>query len=189
MKYASLLLFLVFSFSASVKATTVEEYFTILSKTKADYDPTGAVCEKVAMIEIEPNYPKSQFEIINSLEYGDNKKTIGELDLVVISKDTGMVEAVAEVKCWKSFSGALKKAKDQRNRFLSNLNKKITITDKDQKEYSQNIFKHITKYFTISQDGGASQGFDFELSLDLKELMKLRGLLLDCYAQGKCPAK
>ncbi len=35
------------------------------------------------------------FEIINSIQHDDQKSTIGELDIVVINKFSGMVEAVA----------------------------------------------------------------------------------------------
>lgn len=167
----------------------IDEYFEQLSYEHVDFEPVGAVCERVAVREIEPNYPTANFTILNGVSYDEHKTTIGELDIVVIDKGTGRVEAVAEVKCWRSFQGALKKAKQQRMRFLTHLNKNIVITDKDNKQYSKDLFKNIQKYFSISQDGGVNQGFDFELSLDFKELMELRKKLLDCQAQGRCPRR
>lgn len=186
MKVLGIVLSLVFS--VSVSAGSVEEYFNILSKTKVDFDPDGAVCEQVALLEIEPTYPKSQFSIVNSIEYNEFKTTIGELDLVVFSKDTGQVKAIAEVKCWKSFKGGLKKAKEQRIRFQKHLSRNIVLTGKDGKKYSKEAFKQVERFLTISQEGGISEGFDFELSLNLKELIELRSKLLDCRAQGKCTA-
>lgn len=115
--------------------------------------------------------------------------TIGELDVVIFDKNTGKVEAVAEVKCWKSFQGALKKAKEQRMRFLTHLNRDITLTDTFDHKYSKEAFNNIQKYFSISQYGGVNQGFDFELSLDFSELMELRKQLLDCRVEGRCPRK
>nr|BDT27977.1 hypothetical protein BHI3_14430 [Bacteriovorax sp. HI3] len=167
----------------------VEEYYNILARDKVDFEPQGMVCERVAVREVESIYPSANYDIINSIRYDDKKTTIGELDVVVIDKNTNQVEAVAEVKCWKSFSGALKKAKEQRMRFLTYLNRSIIIEDKDGKRYSKDQFKHIQKFFTISQAGGLNQGFDFELSLNFKELMELRGRLLDCKAQGRCPQR
>lgn len=167
----------------------IDEYFELLSYEKTDFEPVGTVCERLAVREVEPLYPTSNYEIKNGIQYDEHKTTIGELDVVVFDKSTGKVEAVAEVKCWRSFQGALKKAKQQRMRFLTYLNKNIVITDKDEKRYSKDVFKYIQKYFSISQDGGVNQGFDFELSLDFKELMELRKRLLDCRAEGRCPRR
>ena len=167
----------------------INEYFELLSYEKTDFEPVGAVCERVAVREVEPTYPAANYEIINSIQYDEHKTTIGELDVVVFNKSTGKVEAIAEVKCWRSFKGALKKAKEQRMRFLTHLNRNIIITDKDQKRYSKDKFNNIQKYFSISQQGGVNQGFDFELSLDFKELMELRKMLLDCRAEGRCPRR
>jgi hypothetical protein len=167
----------------------IDEYFELLSYEKTDFEPVGTVCERVAAREVEALYPSSNYEIKNGIQYDEHKTTIGELDVVVFDKSTGKVEAVAEVKCWRSFQGALKKAKEQRMRFLTYLNKNIVITDKDEKRYSKDVFKNIQKYFSISQDGGVNQGFDFELSLDFKELMELRKRLLDCRAEGRCPKR
>ena len=70
---------------------------------------------------------------------------------------------------------------------LSNAN--TVIYDKDGNIYSKAQFNQVQKYFSISQAGGMNQGFDFELSLDFKELMDLRSRLLDCRAQGRCPRR
>jgi hypothetical protein len=170
-------------------AQRIEDYFELLSFEKTDFEPVGAVCERVAVREVESMYSSAQYEIKNGVQYDEHKTTIGELDLVIFDRSTGKVEAVAEVKCWKSFQGALKKAKEQRMRFLTYLNKNIVIKDKEDKKYSKDLFKNIQKYFSISQDGGVNQGFDFELSLDFKELMELRKKLLDCRAEGRCPKR
>jgi hypothetical protein len=163
----------------------LDEYFEELSHEKVDFEPSGMVCERVAVREIESLYPSENYNIINGISYDQNKTTIGELDVVILDKITGNVE----VKCWTSFSGALKKAKNQRMRFQTYLNRNIDIYDKNGKRYSKNLFQNIQKYFTISQAGGVNQGFDFELSLTYKELMKLRSRLLDCKAQGRCPVR
>lgn len=167
----------------------IADYFLKLSYEKVDFEPVGMVCERVAVREVEPYYPETSYNIVNSIQYDERGTTIGELDVIVFDKATNDVTAVAEVKCWKSFDGALKKAKAQRMRFLTYLNKNIIIKDKDDKRYSKDQFKHIQKYFSISQAGGINQGFDFELSLDYSELMELRKRLLDCKAEGRCPKR
>lgn len=191
----TMLFFILFSLALNTQAKViadskrVDDYFEILSRDKVDFEPQGMVCERVAIREVESVYPAANYNIINSIRYDDKKTTIGELDVVVINKTTNLVEAVAEVKCWQSFKNALKKAKEQRMRFMTYLNRGIIIEDKDGKRYSKDQFKSIQKYFSISQAGGVNQGFDFELSLDFKELMELRSRLLDCRAQGRCPKR
>jgi len=167
----------------------IDEYFEELSYEDTNFEPDGAVCERVAVREVDVLYPKENYTIINSIQYDDKKSTIGELDLVIFDKSTGLVEAVAEVKCWKSFEGGLKKAKEQRMRFQTYLNRGITITDSNDKRYSKDVFKQIKCFFTISQAGGMNHGYDFELSLDLKELIELRNRLLNCKAEGRCPKR
>lgn len=178
---------------ASAKVITnnqrIDQYFEELSYEDTNFEPDGAVCERVAVREVDVLYPKENYTIVNSIQYDDKKTTIGELDLVIFDKITGLVEAVAEVKCWRSFEGGLKKAKEQRMRFQTYLNRGITITDGNDKRYSKDVFKHIKRFFTISQAGGMNRGYDFELSLDLKELIELRSRLLDCHAEGRCPLR
>lgn len=174
---------------APADSKRVDDYFEILSRDKVDFEPQGMVCERVAIREVESIYPSANYNIVNSIRYDDKKTTIGELDVVVINKTTNLVEAVAEVKCWQSFKNALKKAKEQRMRFMTYLNRGIIIEDKDGKRYSKDQFKHIQKYFSISQSGGVNQGFDFELSLDFNELMQLRLKLLTCKDSGRCPRR
>jgi len=175
--------------SREVQTAKINQYFDELSYEKTDFEPAGAVCERVALREMEAYYPKTQFSIINSIQYDEHDVTIGELDLVIFDKNTDIVEAVAEVKCWRSFEGARKKAKEQRMRFLQHLDRNIVITDKTKKRYSKSQFKQIKKFFAISQHGGVGEGFDYELSLDLNELMLLRTQLLDCRAAGRCPKR
>jgi len=175
--------------SREVQTAKINQYFEELSFEKIDFEPVGAVCERVAVKEIEAYYPKTQFTIINSIQYDEHNITVGELDLVIFDKNTEIVEAVAEVKCWKNFQSAKKKAKEQRMRFLLHLEKNILITDKTKKRYSKSQFKQIKKFFSVSQLGGVGEGFDYELSLNLNELMQLRSQLLDCRAAGRCPKR
>jgi hypothetical protein len=181
----------IISFTVSSKEASnsqgVEDYFEYLSHDSTDFEPMGNVCERVALKEVEALYPTALYDIKNGMEYNERNATIGELDLVMINRNTGKAEAVAEVKCWRSLQGGLKKAKEQRMRFLNYLNRNIVLKDMEEKTYSKDIFSNIQKFFSISQRGGVSEGFDFELSLDFKELMDLRKKLLDCRVQGHCP--
>jgi hypothetical protein len=178
-----------FLHAESIDINKVHHYFEILSLEDTDFEPMGTVCERVALYEIEPLYPKTQFDIINSIEYAERNMTIGELDLVIFNKDSKKAEAIGEVKCWKSIKGSLVKAREQRKRFQTHLDRNLVITDSSDKHYSKDQFSDIHKYFSIAQIGGVEEGFDYEMSLNFRELMELRSELLDCRAQGKCPKK
>lgn len=171
----------------SASEARINELFEELSYVKANYDPTGAVCEKVAEIEIKALYPETDYQIINGIEYHNKIEAIGELDLIIFDKKTDLVDNVIEVKCWKSYKGGLRKAHEQKTRFQANLKNDIRILDKNGKTYPKAKFLNIREFKTMSQLGGVQEGFDYELSLDLKSLMKLRDKLLDCYAHKRCP--
>lgn len=166
------------------------EYFDIFSREYVDFEPTGRVCEQAALIELERNYyPRSQYRIEQGISYFRGVETVGELDLVVFDKVTDEVLAVGEVKCWKNLKGALRKAKQQQQRFKESLFNKITIKSANGATLSLAKFKNIKDYFSIAQEGAINAGFTYELPLNFKEFMTLRGRLLDCKVEGKCPRK
>lgn len=165
----------------------INELFEELAYSKTNFDPTGAVCEKVAEIELRSVFPESNYRIVNGIEYHNKVEAIGELDIIVFDKKTNNVDTVIEVKCWKSYKNGLRKAREQRMRFQTQLQYDIKIIGKDKTLYPKSQFMNIREYKTVSQLGGMNEGFDFELSLDLKDLMKLRDKLLDCYAHKLCP--
>ncbi|MFN7728723.1 MAG: hypothetical protein ACK5P7_06180 [Bdellovibrio sp.] len=186
MKSMSLFL-LVFSFSNLVSAAPVSELFEELKESGANYDIIGMVCEKVAVIELEKIYPAKDYDIVNGIVYGDSSRTIGELDVVIFDKRSQDAVLVGEVKCWKSFSGARAKAHDQRQRFQKNLGRKISMQDGDNHQYDTRQFRNVQRYVAIAQKGAKANGFDIELENTLGELMDLRGLLMKCQSQGRCP--
>lgn len=183
-------LFIALLFVGSVsQARSLNELFDMLKDSGVDYEPAGAICEQVAMIELKVLYPESQYRLVNSIEYTKGSETIGELDIVAINLQTNQADMVGEVKCWTSFKGGLKKAGNQRQRFQTYLNKKITIFDKTGKRYSKDQFKNVQKYMSISTKGAVEEGYDYELENSLDEMNELRKALLICQDQGRCPRK
>jgi len=152
-----------------------------------DYEIVGVVCEQVARIELYKTYPQSEYEIITGIEYGDNTRTIGELDVVIFKKSTQEAVLVGEVKCWKDATAAREKAMDQRNRFIRSLSKNIDLHDVDQ-DYSKKQFNHVLKYVAIGPKGYKDAGFEIEMENTLRELMDLRRMMLECQQQGQCAA-
>lgn len=168
-------------------AISSQEAFEILKTSKVNYEPIGAVCEQVAQLELAEEFTPDKYEMIVGIEYADSDATRGELDVVIFDKATKKVAVSAEVKCWKSFEGAKKKATEQRNRFIKYINSGYKMYFKS-KEYrfERWQFEDIRQFLMVSQSGGKKRGFDRELEMSLDQLMELRKKLLECKAYRKC---
>lgn len=171
--------------SFSVSAAPLDELFEQLRDSALDYEIVGTVCEQVARIELYKTYPPEKFEIVNGIEYGDNTRTIGELDVVIFEKATKQAVLVGEVKCWKDNSAARVKALDQRQRFIRSLKKNIYLHDHDT-DYDKSQFKNVQKFVSIAPKGSKAAGFEIDMENSLKELMELRKMMMNCQHQGQC---
>lgn len=172
--------------SSLAHAAPVEALFEELKDSGAHFEIVGMVCEKVAVLELEDDYPPARYEIVNGIVYGDKNRTIGELDVVVFDRSTREAVLVAEVKCWKSLQGARRKALDQRQRFKAHIGKNIEMYDGENRSYSSHQFRNVRTFISIAQNGAASSGFEMELENSLSELMKLRQMLMRCQDEGRC---
>lgn len=83
--------------------------------------------------------------------------------------------------------GGLKKARSQRMRFQAGANATSSYGTKNKTQYQRSQFENVREYLTVGQKGALEHGYDVELSLDLKDLMRLRDRMLDCYSEKKCP--
>ena len=184
-----LLSVLVVASSLNVFAGLAQD-FEQLKNLGLNLEPTGAICEDVAQLRFAEKYPQPQYSVLTGIEYGDRDGTIGELDLVVFNNNTHIAEIVAEVKCWSSAKSGLKKAKDQRNRFLTNVRSMRALQFKWLRDpklpLAKTQFKKVSRFYFIAQANTLDDGFDFELPYTLKELMQLRSDILDCQASGAC---
>lgn len=179
--------FVALFFSFNAQAAPIKELFEELRDSAMNYEVVGTVCEQVARIELEKTYPESEYQIVNGIEYGDNTRTIGELDVVIFKKSTKKAVLVGEVKCWRDLKGALAKAKDQRQRFIRSLSKKIDLHDSEF-SYDKSQFSNVEKYVAIAPQGAKAAGFDIDMENTLNELMDLRKMLIQCQDQGQCAA-
>jgi len=185
----TLILSLVFV-SASSFAGDMQAAFAALQNSKVNYEPDGAICEQLAILKTRLAYPESAYDIANGIEYDIGGNTLGELDVVVLEKQTQQVVLVKEVKCWKSFQGGLDKAKSQKLRLLWNLSKfpsKIKFTTYSDLRLTPESFPNNFPFTFVSQAGGAKYGFDEELDFTLNEVKQLRSQLLKCQEYGPCP--
>ncbi len=167
-----------------------EEDFQELKKRPASYENTGSICEEIGRLQVERELNDSNFEVITGVEYGTAGRTLGELDIVVFDKRSGDAVHASEVKCWKDMRGGLKKARQQRARFVNAVNsgKNLYFRAVLSKEtYPSKIFQNVREFTTLGQKGTKKSGYDSELEYDLRELHNMRGEMLDCQSREECP--
>lgn len=167
----------------------IGEDFRDLKDSAINYEVVGAVCEEVARLRFQEEFPSGKYAVVTGVEYGDGQRTIGELDVVVFDRATKNVNRVAEVKCWKSTDGAIKKARNQRQRFIRTLQSgKPTYfrsLNSDTKFKKENFVSN-KEFMAVAQKGSKASGFDRELPYELSELMKLRQMMMECQDKGQC---
>jgi hypothetical protein len=110
--------------------------------------------------------------------------------LIVFDKQTNNAILIGEVKCWRNAKSGLKKAREQRKRFLDNVRSSKALTFKwlsDPKEkFTKTQFNKTSNFISISQLGTVDKGFDVELDYTLDELMQLREDIMRCQDSGEC---
>lgn len=184
---SSLLLGWIIAIATTSQAAPLPELVEALRDSAVNYEVVGTVCEQVARLELQKVYPESDYAIVNGIEYGDKHRTIGELDVVVFAKSNKKAVLVAEVKCWRNLQGALKKAREQRNRFIGSLSKNIYLQDSTS-TYDKSQFNQVEKYVAIAPQGATKAGFEMDMENSLEELMDLRDMMMDCQRRGQCAA-
>lgn len=187
LKLFSLILF----FNAFVYAD-IQSDLNVLKPLGRDMEPTGTICEEIARLRFSEKYPEPDFSVVTGIQYSDKfGNTIGELDLVVFNNKTQVAQLIGEVKCYTSPKNGLKKAKEQRKRFLDNVHSPKALQfkwyfDKNRK-LTKTQFNKTNQFITIAQKGTLDHGYDVELNYTLKELMQMRAEILNCQAVLQCP--
>ncbi|WP_413560237.1 hypothetical protein [Bdellovibrio sp. HCB209] len=175
--------------SFNVFAANWDEDFQELKSVPRSYADSGAICEEIARLDIKKQFPAPQYHVEVGIAYGDTKRTIGELDIVIFDLNAQRVVRVGEVKCWKSMSGGLQKARDQRGRFLSTIHSNRPVYFKSTstgQQYDQSWFKGINDFITIGQEGTTNHGYDQEIGYSLNELHQMTDDMIQCQKQGEC---
>lgn len=183
-------LFLVGSLLTISSFAGLSEDYHALKNLGKNLEAVGSICEDVTQLRYIEQYPEPQFRVLTGIAYSDNERTLGELDLIVFDNQTHNAVLIGEVKCWKDPKGGLKKAKEQRKRFLDNVKSSKALTFKwlsDPKEkFSKTQFNKTSNFISVSQLGTKDKGFDVELEYTLSELMQLREDIMRCQDSGEC---
>lgn len=175
--------------SVSHAATfSLEEDYDALKDSGSNFVVIGTICEEVARLEMAAEYKEPQYHVVTGIAYGNSKKTIGELDVIVFENKSQDVVKIAEVKCWKDLDGGLRKALDQRQRFLKNIQKGgiVLRSTHDKRQYSAKQFRDCKDFETIGQQGAKDYGYNRELDHSLEDLMGLRTRIMNCQTTGEC---
>lgn len=166
-----------------------KEDFEILKHIPRDYQDAGSICEEVARVDMMRLYRAPQYTVEVGIAYADDERTIGELDIVIFDNNMNKVIKVGEVKCWKDVRGGLKKAREQRTRFINNLESGRVLRFRSTstgKYYDPGQFTGLKDFFSMAQKGSAAQGFTRELQYTLSELKQYRKEMIHCQNRGEC---
>lgn len=184
----------ILSFSLLLSATTafadITQSFEKIRSHARHYRDPGAVCEEIARAEFSALYPAPQYEVIVGVAYNLNGRTVGELDMVLMDKNTQKVSIVGEVKCYTNLKNGLTKAKQQRKRFLTHLGSGTPlefINTSTGEKYAYEQFQYVSSFISVSQKGGKAIGFDYELEHSLDEMSQLRDQIIHCQRANLCP--
>lgn len=176
--------------SSNAAFASIEDDYLVLKDSGKNFEVTGTICEEVARLRMAEQFREPEYKVVTGIAYGDGSRTIGELDVIVFNADDKVVK-VGEVKCWRNMASGLKKAKEQRARFLKAIknNHGLKFVSTSTKEvYRPAQFKGINDFISIAQQGSTSVGFDMELDSTLSSLMELRGRIMQCQNSGQCEA-
>lgn len=178
----------VFLLSVSVFAGWKED-FQILKNIPRDYQDAGSICEEVARVDMMRLYPAPQYTVEVGIAYSDDERTIGELDIIIFDNNLNKVIKTGEVKCWKDVRGGLKKAREQRLRFISYLESGRALyfrSTSTGKYFDPGQFAGLKDFFSVAQKGSQAQGFTRELQYTLSELKQYRKEMIHCQNRGEC---
>ncbi len=175
-------------------AGDINYYFDRLKSDPINYTTFGTICEQVARVNLEDYYLYPEYKVETGIVYKNayksyEKRTLGELDIVVFRNSDNKAILIGEVKCWKNLRKALIKAQKQYQRFQGHYDRGTPINmHSDTTYYTIQQFSEHPNFVAISQNGGESYGFDMTLGLTLREVQDLRHLLIDCQSRGQCPS-
>lgn len=181
--------FFVSLFAVTAFAGLTEDYHVLKNNGKSQ-QMIGTICEQVTQLRYQEEYPAPEYRVLTGIAYSDETRTIGELDLIVFDNQTHNAILIGEVKCWKDPKSGLKKAQDQRKRFLTYVKSSKALTfrwlDDPKEKFTKTQFNKTNNFISVSQLGTKKKGFDVELEYTLEELMTLRADIIACQDRGEC---
>lgn len=151
-------------------------YYSILKDREADYGKVGSVLEQLWAHKLQEENPNAV--VATGLQYFDDVRTLGELDVVLFDTASDRVTMVAEVKLTGSVENALSKAREQILRFRVALeeNRVATVRETlgDRKAWPVSRFAETREYLLLGSKETEGRGFDraFDLTRDEGDILQ-----------------
>jgi hypothetical protein len=168
------LLFLSLS-TATADSKSVNQFFDKFKTYNINTENTGHIGELVAEQDLLKLYPKERNEILIGIKYFQGSQTIGELDVTIIDRKTGMAIGVIEVKTNATPSHIYSKAQKQLERFVAMGQKNDIKIMHNKMILDKKIFsgKFFTEVMGPASTGQHNTNYDRHLSLNHQELKSL----------------
>jgi len=172
--------------SSNAGAVSFDEAYRALQGVDEDFVNSGTICEYVARLELQKEFPPSRHEVLIGVSYLVDDQVVGELDVVIQERVSRTIEVIGEVKCWKNLESGLEKANEQEQRFrttLADVASSLRFVKFDGSRGTLMPFERATfvsnlEHLSIGQKGARAVGYDRELEMSLEELMDLRKKLM-----------
>jgi|GEM_PF-5384809 len=148
-----------------------------------NFHNVGSVVEALGLRGLEREWDTATYEILPGIVYTDAKtgRTIGELDLSVMHKETGDFMMVSEVKTSNNMRGAATKANKQLKRFrdtiASDQDIRIQSTAISPIQFTRSQFSNVTQFQKIGSHGALNAGFHWEVDISRAEVDQLHARL------------
>ncbi|MFK7823834.1 MAG: hypothetical protein AB8G05_06750 [Oligoflexales bacterium] len=166
------------SYSFAVSKLSREYFQQLKNLPFEDVSDVGKVCERVAELQLEKEFPLRSYLIVPNVVYEkeaekENRIRLGELDIVVVSKADSKVVLIAEVKCWENRSRAAKKARKQLNRFQRTISDRLirrnSISSAESMEGLEDSDSVVSSFSAEEDDGYDEIMIDIQILGDLED--------------------
>lgn len=96
----------------------LDSYADAIRDLDFDYGKVGSVLEAIGYLELKERFPAPQYEVVASVQYFNaSRRTLGELDLVVVDVPASKVVVAYEAKLTGNPEAASRRAAEQISRF------------------------------------------------------------------------
>lgn len=176
------------------EGSKLDKYYKLLSAY--DFVPynQGYTLEELVKIDLKEKYPPQKFEITGGLEMANAAGfAIGEIDVLVLDRQTKKVVLIGEAKVWADLAKGLVKAKAQLAKLKEAIHsgeiKSLYFVPDPSRKLELDIFEGTQiSYETFGSKGAKGYGFDHELDITPAETTALNKALIKAHYKDYKPS-